>query len=652
MQRKISLLLIFLLLIATIAIAQPTPRDIAALASASTPQISPDGNSVVYTLTTRTFDSSAKPDDEASGGWTVARQIWVASPGAAPRQITQGDDKPSNPKWSPDGRLIAFLRKSTLNVISLDGGEARVVKSGAYEPQDFSWSPDGKAFAFTATLPLTDEEKKAKWESGRATAHGEEWRSSHIFVMPVEGSEPRKVTTWTEHINAFHWSPDGKAFVVNAAESADPYFAYSFQTPKVISAADGSLIRSLETEAKAIGTLRWSPDGRYIAYEKGEGTLSLLNHLVVHCVATDCGDAKPVEIANKLDPSLSRFAWAPDSKSILAHVLEKTTSVFYRLPRDGGKAERVKYGDRIVYSELTSDRAGRIAFLSSSSLDPSSPTIFDPKTGDVRVVVRTNPQVDQWKLGKTEVVRWKNPEGVEIEGLLTVAAGSTGPTPLVVFPHGGPDSVSSNGFSRWVQIFAGNGYSVLQPNYRGGFGYGFDFYAANRGRLGEVEFMDIESGVDSLIAAKRVDPDRLYYGGWSWGGYTTAYTIGHTNRYKAAVAGAAVVDTGLQYALSDINHGVAAQWEYKGNPWLQPENFARANPLHSLAKVNTPTLIIHGDADDRVPLPNGIILYRALKDIGTPVRLVTYPDEPHGFTNPAHTADFFREWLAWYAKYK
>jgi dipeptidyl aminopeptidase/acylaminoacyl peptidase len=233
-----------------------------------------------------------------------------------------------------------------------------------------------------------------------------------------------------------------------------------------------------------------------------------------------------------------------------------------------------------------------------------------------------------------------------------VAAGSTGPTPLLVFPHGGPDAVSSNGFSRWVQMFAGNGYSVLQPNYRGGFGYGFDFYAANRGRLGEIEFMDIESGVDSLIAAKRVDPNHLYYGGWSWGGYLTAWTIGHTNRYKAAVAGAAVVDTGLQYALSDINHGVAAQWEFKGNPWLQPENFARTNPLHSLAKVKTPTLILHGNADDRVPLPNGIILYRALKDIGTPVRLLTYPDEPHGFTNPAHTAHMFGEWLAWYAKYK
>lgn len=661
-MRKLTFITILLSMFAVAAFAQatlrPIPNDVTALASASAPQISPDGKSVVYVLTTRTLDREAKPSDDAkTGGWTVERQLWIAAAGVRPRQLTFTKERPAAPQWSPDGKSIAFLRtregKQQIVVLPLDGGEAHSVKSGNFEPQDFRWSPDGKSFAFTATLPLTDEEKKARWESGCAKAFGEEWRTSHLFVVLAEGGEPRRVTTWSEHVQAFRWSPDGTRFLVNAAESSDPYFAYSLMTPKIISATDGSVVKVLEPEPTVLGEIAWSPDGRYVAYAEGNKTLSLLNHLTVHCVAADCRDAKPVNAAQKLDPTIAGLVWSADSKSIVAHVNEKTTSVFYRLAVDGSTAKPIPFAERIVNSDLSRDRAGRfIAFHASTPTEPANPTILDLQTGAVQQVARLNPQVDSWKLSPSEVVRWKSPEGMELEGVLTVPAGASGPTPLVVLPHGGPDAVTSNGFSSWVQLFAANGYSVLRPNYRGGTGYGFDIYAANRGRLGEIELMDIESGVDSLIAAKRVDPNRLYYGGWSWGGYLTAWAIGHTNRYKAAVAGAAVVDAGMQYALSDINHGVAAEWEYKGNPWLQPENFARANPLHSLAKVKTPTLIIHGEADDRVPLSNGIILYRALKDIGTPVRFLTYPDEPHGFTNPAHTAHMLGEWLAWYAKYK
>jgi dipeptidyl aminopeptidase/acylaminoacyl peptidase len=658
-MRRLLPLVAFLLVLASVSYGQalrPTPEDIASLSTASAPQLSPDGRLLLYTLTTHRRDAAAKPSDsDKRGGWKTERQIWLAPVGGSPRQLTFNENATA-PRWSPDGRAFAFTRTKNgskgIHVMNLDGGEARALKTGEYKPEDYRWSPDGRFIAFTASLPASEEKKSESWRSGGAKLHGE-WESSHLFVVAIDGDTPRRVTTWGYHVSSFEWSPDGKRFAVVTAGSADPYLVWSLQTPKVISAEDGSVISDLEETAKVIGTIRWSPDGRHLAWERGEGTLSLLNHLAVRCVAAICSDTATRNVASTLDPTLAGFVWSADSRSLLVHAYEKTSSAIHRFSLDGKTASRIPLGNRVVRSDLSIDRSGRtVAFNSAAPSDPSSPTVVDLQSGRVQVVARTNPQVDSWSLGTSEVVSWKSPEGVQIEGVLLTPRGAKGATPLVVLPHGGPDAVTSNDFSSWAHLFAANGYSVLRPNYRGGTGYGFDFYAANRGRLGEIELMDIESGVDSLIAAGRVDPDRLFYGGWSWGGYLTVWTIGKTSRYKAAVMGAGIVDTVLQYVTSDINHGVAAEWEFKGNPWLQPENFARANPLHSLSKITTPTLIIHGDADDRVPVSHGFILYRALRDIGTPVRFLTYPDEPHGFTNPAHTAHMLGEWVEWYGRYR
>jgi dipeptidyl aminopeptidase/acylaminoacyl peptidase len=204
------------------------------------------------------------------------------------------------------------------------------------------------------------------------------------------------------------------------------------------------------------------------------------------------------------------------------------------------------------------------------------------------------------------------------------------------------------GFNAWAQFFAARGYSVFEPNYRGGIGYGRAFYEANRGRLGEIELADIESGVDHLIAAGKADRARLFYAGWSWGGYLSAWTLGHTDRYRAFMVGAGVVDVVVQYVTSDINHGVAADWEYTGRPWLKPEAFERANPSRSLGAARAPTLIIHGESDERVPFVNGEILYRALHDRGTPVTFWAYPREPHGFQEPAHAEHMLETWAAFF----
>jgi dipeptidyl aminopeptidase/acylaminoacyl peptidase len=283
----------------------------------------------------------------------------------------------------------------------------------------------------------------------------------------------------------------------------------------------------------------------------------------------------------------------------------------------------------------------------SSRRAPPDPTVVDLRTGRTWVVASINPQIAEWTLAPTELVAWKSRDGASIDGLLTrTSSGGGKAPPLLVMPHGGPDSVSIDAWGAWPQYFAARGYAVFRPNYRGGIGYGRAFYEANRGRLGDIEFADIESGVDHLIATGKADPDRLFYGSWSWGGYLAAWTLGHSKRYRAIMVGAGIVDVAVQYVTSDINHGVIADWEFHGRPWSHPEAFDRPNPSRFLKGASTPTLIIHGQNDARVDFVNARILYRALSDLGVDVTMWAYPREPHGFREPAHIQHMFEVWGA------
>lgn len=633
---------------------RPLAVDLAARPVIQGVTLSPDGKLVAYVLREAKLDPQAKPsDDDTTGGWKTDAQLWVvARAGGAPRQLTRGEKTVSNPRWAPDGRSIAFVRaagkKRAIHFLPLDGGEPEVMDLGELAFEDYEIAPDGKSIAFTAQPPQSAAEKEAAWRSGGVVDEATRFRSSQLYVAE-RGGKPRRVTQGKEHVAAFRWSPDGRRFALVTAASSDPYEAHSRHTARVINAADGAVVRELTKEPRQLGNLAWSPDGKHVAVESGVNTLSLLNALLVHEV--DSGKSWDVAAAAKLDATLAGFAWSGDSRSLTVLAQERTGTKLWRVPAAGGRATDLGRTARLLDFMGTPDRAGRFAATSSSTpSDYYAPTVVDLQTGALQVVAPQQPRLAGWKIAKTEVVRWKNADGMDIEGVLTVTPhAGAGPAPLLVFPHGGPDGVTQERFDSFAQYMAARGYSVLQPNYRGGFGYGHAFYAANRGRLGEIEFADIESGVDALVKAGRADPQKLYYGGWSWGGYITAWTIGHTRRYRAALVGAGVSDVVGQYALSDINHGDAAQWEFRGNPWKQPEEFADSNPLHSLSKVVTPTLIVHGDNDDRVHPTQGRVLYRALADVGCEVKYLMYPREPHGFQEPAHRAHLWATWAAWYA---
>ncbi len=637
---------------------RPTAMDVAGMSAVSDPQISPDGRVIVYALRTQSFDADAvETSDESEAGWSSDQQLWLAPADGtvAPRQITFGESAASSPRFSPDGRWLAFLRTvdddRRIHVMRISSGayggaEPRALEIDDLSPGAMQFSPDSRTIAFIATPELDEEAKAQKNQSGGAIRFGEEWRNARLYTYSLETDSLKEITDGSDHIVDYAWSPAAHQFAVVASASADPYESFSLRTVRLIDARTGEVERVLQDEPGAVGHIAWSPRLRYVAYERGEGTLSLMNSLMVHPLR----GGRSQNVAASLDPTLEGFMWTEDGQ-LVAHLYDKTKSRFVRISPDGETIEDVATPDVVFGNSFVTDINRRVAVgVASSPTTGANPTTIDLTTGEVTAVADAHPYMDDWTLSDAEVFAWTGPEGTALEGVLWKSARAPAgqPAPLIVLPHGGPDSVTTESFSSWAQYFAARGYHVFRPNYRGGFGYGFDFYAANRGRLGEIEFMDIESGVDALIDAGVADPARLVYGGWSWGGFCTAYTIAHTNRYQAAVAGAAVTDTVNQYALSDINHGVAAEWEYTTIPWTNFEPFDAASAVRHIDGATTPTLIIHGMADDRVPFGQGITLYRALKDVGCEVEFLAYPREPHGFREPAHTAHMLQAWGDWY----
>jgi dipeptidyl aminopeptidase/acylaminoacyl peptidase len=269
----------------------------------------------------------------------------------------------------------------------------------------------------------------------------------------------------------------------------------------------------------------------------------------------------------------------------------------------------------------------------------------------LRQLTKLAPDVDAWTLATTEVIRWRSHDGMEIEGLLVKPAGFRAGQryPLVVRPHGGPHGATRVSFSAEHQIFASHGYLSFAPNFRGSGGYGQPFIDADRGQFGGGDYQDLISGVDYLIAQGLVDPERLVITGSSYGGFMTTWVVGHTNRFKAAVAGAAITDVFSYYGTTDMPSWI--EWEYYGPPWKNPDLVRAFSPISYVHHVKTPTLMTHGAEDVRVPLSQGREFYFSLKTLGVPTGLVIYPGERHGISRPVHQVDRLRRTLEWFARY-
>jgi dipeptidyl aminopeptidase/acylaminoacyl peptidase len=421
---------------------------------------------------------------------------------------------------------------------------------------------------------------------------------------------------------------------------------------------------------------RFSPDGRSVAYLSAGGRFDWLSEHQLWVI--DLADRKKRLVSRDYDRTPDEFEWSGDSKSIVFNGPLNTTSQIFRVGSDGSGFRNVSSADAVVSHADCDFKNNRVAFIFESLTSPPELFISDLKAFSPHQLTHHNDGYRSRELGETRVIHWKNPQdGLDIEGLLTLPVGykANSRVPLLTFVHGGPASRFDQGFLGYLghiyapQALAANGFAVLRPNPRGTGGYGSKYRAANRNDWAGLDWIDINAGIDAVIAQGIADPDRLGLMGWSYGGFISSWAIGHSDRMKAISVGAPVVDLLSFHGTSDIREFIpsyfpppepeppqpaadATQLEPMRHMPLALDVLREHSPLWHLKKTSAHILIQQGEADDRVPLSQGTMLYRALQELGNDVTMVTYPRTPHVPREPKlridvarRNVDFFTKWV-------
>jgi dipeptidyl aminopeptidase/acylaminoacyl peptidase len=623
-------------------------------------QVSPDGKRVAYTV------RQAVMDGEKSEQLT---HIHVAGtqPGSEAFQLTQGDKSCDNPQWSPDGKSIAFTSsrsgKNNVWVIRIQGGEAERLTDAKGGVAGFKWAPGGTSIAFLATdAPSPEEEKKSK-EKNDARVVDQDVKMTRLYVIPLEKDrdgkrEARQLTKGNFTIGGglgasapFDWSPDGKTIVFShtLTPKADDWTRSDLSTVDV---ATGDVKPFAATEAAEMSPL-YSPDGKWVAFLQSDTPVTWGFNMTVQ-VAPAAG-GRPRELADTYNRSPNLVGWSADGKKIYYTESHGTTTRLCALPLDG-KPEVLSNKQGVlgpVHLNLTRTAVG----FNFQTADEPAEAFVSPvdnfnstKVGAVNAALKTPP------LGRTEVQRWKSPDGTEIEGLLTLPPGfeQGKRVPLLLVIHGGPAGVFAQSYTGApgiypIAVFADKGYAVLRCNPRGSTGYGQKFRYANYKDWGGGDYKDLMAGVDRMVELGIADPDRLGVMGWSYGGYMTSWVITQTKRFKAASVGAGVTNLMSFTGTADIP-GFLPDY-FGAEPWDDLDIYRKHSAMFNVKGVTTPTLIQHGEKDDRVPISQGYELYNALKRQKCEVQMVVYPRTPHGPQEPKLLLDIMKRNVEWFDKH-
>ncbi len=617
--------------------------------------ISPDGKLIAYTVSTPLREGELSE---------FLSHIWVVrSDGSENRQYTFGERSCTNPSFSPDGASLAFLStrgkdgKNQLWVMPVTGGEARqltFVKGGITR---YRWSPDGRKIGFLMTDPLADAEEKAKKEKRDWIVVDRALKFDHLYTTSAEpgtgdSSRVRRLSGGSFHVTAFDWSPDGSviAFSHQPLPGADPWLEADISAVPSDSGAVMPLVQRKGYDSDP----RFSPDGAWIAFVSDGGDSHWAHTADVWAVAAAGGP--PRKLAATPDRRCGLEGWSANSREVYASEIVRTSRRYLAVPIEGSDVRELTPGPGTFSGASFSKRAGMMAFVYETP--EKAPDVHVSKISDFKPARLTdvNASFPKLPLGKTVVVSWTSGDGRQIEGLLTYPVGwETGRRyPLILLIHGGPASVFTQGFTAGgstypLQAFAQRGYAVLRPNPRGSSGYGREFRFANVNDWGFGDFDDDIAGVEKVIEMGVAHPESLAVCGWSYGGFMTSFIITRTNRFKAASVGAGVTNLMSFVGTSDIPSFVPDY--FLGDYWDRMETYMRHSAMFQVKNVRTPTLILHGEKDERVPLSQGQELYVALRRLGVPVEMVVYPRMPHGLQEPKFIVDAGERMLAWFDRH-
>lgn len=616
--------------------------------------VSPDGNLITYTVSTPLME------DEKSEYLTHIRV--VSSDKKMNYQFTQGDKSCSNPSFSPDGKYLAFTssreenEKNQVWIMRLSGGEAEQLTNAKSGVGSYKWSHDGSQIAYTMGNPDTEEEEKDKKEKKDMKILDTDYSYAHLYTIEVEKDlegerKIQRLTSGNFHVTDFDWSADGKTIAFSHMETPD-VDVWPTTDISVVPSDSGS-VKPLVSWKGADSSPLYSPDGKWLAFLSDEGDPKWASHSNIFIMPVQGGS--PKKMAPTPNSSVMNLKWSQDSKKLYFAEASRTSLHVFTMPLNGEKVSMVTKGEGI-FSGVSFSRNGKVmAFIHQTSDMP--PDIFITPTKKFNPVKLTEVNADfpELPMGKTEVIIWTSKDGLEIEGLLTYPVNYEEGRryPLILDIHGGPagvfyQSYTGAGSFYPIQAFAQEGYAVLRPNPRGSNGYGEEFRFANYNDWGFGDYDDVITGVDRAIEISVAHPDSLCVMGWSYGGYMTSFIITKTRRFKAASVGAGVTNLMSFSGTSDI-HSFLPDYFY-GEPWDRMDVYMKHSAMFNIKGVTTPTQVLHGELDIRVPLSQGYELYNALKRQGCPTEMVVYPRTPHGPSEPKFIVDIGERIILWFNK--
>jgi len=630
--------------------------------SLGNPDISPDGKQVIFA---RTWVD--KMNDRYNSN------LWIVDvEGKRLRELTPGNWRDSSPVWSPDGKKVAFLSDrdgtSQIHVLWLDTREVAQLTHVETTPNELSWSPDGKKLAFTMfiqdekpilSVKLPRRPRGAKWAEPAILIDRLSWRSdgrgplpkghSHVFILDAEvGGTPRQITSGDYSHSDPEWSSDGNKIYFSAIRKPDAEYQ---EGDSEIYAVDLKTleIRALTDRKGPDRTPRVSPDGKWIAYT-GYDEKNYTSHLSDIYLMDQAGGNKK-RLAGSLPSSPSSLLWAPDSSGVFYLMAEKGESNVYFVSLDG-QIKKVTSGVHYL-SGLSLSRTGQAATILSTYHCPGHLVTFNlAKPLALRTLVDVNQDVlADIKLGEVEELWFKSVDGWDIQGWLIKPAlfDPAKKYPLLLWIHGGPWAMYNVAFNWEWQNFAAEGYAVLYTNPRGSTGYGQDFVNGIQYAYPGKDYDDLMAGVDAAIAKGFIDENNLFVCGGSGGGVLTAWIVGHTDRFRAAVSMRPVINW---HSFVGTTDGHMWYRQFKKYPWEDPLEYALRSPLHYVANVTTPIMIMTGEADLRTPISQSEEYYRALKMLKKETLLVRMPEEYHGWRRPSHRLLQQLYLLEWFEKYR
>lgn len=631
-----------------------TPEDVALLKSVGSIAISPDGQHVAYTLSV-----PRNPFEEENGSaWT---ELHVVDVEGNSRPFVTGEVKVGSVAWTPCGKNITYLAErgedtiKALYMIPLSGGESQKILEHPIDIKSYSWAPDGYRLAYLAKEPRPDEIEKLRDKGFEQDVYEEDIRNVRVWIYDTRTPSVKPTAldiagTATE----LHWSPAGDllAMALSPTPLIDDY--YMERKVSLINPETGELVYKANNPGK-LGNFAWSPDGKHLAFITGaDKNDPSAGELAV--ISSNGGDIR--SLIKDYDGHIRRIAWK-DNDYILFLSEQRTQASIGSINKDGSDIKTLIPAGRPVFTNMCLSKNSEVLALLCSNFDHPNEVFISKLDGkELTRLTITNPWLAGKRFARQEVITYKAPDGLELDGILIhpldEVAGQR--YPLIMQVHGGPEAHRRDNWLTYYsspgQVAAARGFAVFYPNYRGSTGRGVEFSKMGQGHYAEGEFDDLVHAKTHLVNIGLVDENKVGITGGSYGGYASAWgATALSEHFAASVMGFGVSDLISKFGTTDIPNEMylvhARSW-----PWERWQWMLEQSPIYHVDKAKTPILILHGDADTRVHPSQSMELYRYIKTMGkAPVRLVFYPDEPHGNREAAARYDYSLRQLRWMEHY-